>query len=290
MSSAWGNQCRLETLRIQIETKEDRWDLRDRYDLPWMQGAMEITSSIHIGPFEIFYPLKPSVSSIQHFGTHSHPGRLFVVEGIDGSGKSTQLSLLHKWLEAKGYGVVFSEWNSSPLVKDTTKLGKKKKLLTPATFSLIHCTDFADRTERSILPLLKAGAVVLCDRYIYTAFARDVARGMDPEWVRELYGFAVKPAAAFYFRVPLETAIGRLVGARDGFKYYEAGLDLGLSDDAEDSFRMFQGRIIEEYEKMIPEFGLTIIDATLPVEAQQTQVRQIVRTHLEKAKDLRIRP
>jgi len=109
------------------------------------------------------------------------------VEGIDGSGKSTQLSLLHKWLQSRGFGVVFSEWNSSPLVKDTTKLGKKKKLLTPATFSLIHSTDFADRTERSILPLLKAGAVVLCDRYMYTAFARDVARGMDREWVRDLY-------------------------------------------------------------------------------------------------------
>jgi dTMP kinase len=227
---------------------------------------------------------------MQHYGKHCYPGRLFVVEGIDGSGKSTQLSLLHKWLESKGYGVVFSEWNSSPLVKDTTKLGKKKKLLTPATFSLIHSTDFADRTERSILPLLKAGAVVLCDRYIYTAFARDVARGMDREWVRDLYGFAVKPTVAFYFRVPLETAIGRLVGARDGFKYYEAGLDLGLTDDAEDSFRMFQGRIIEEYEQMIPEFGLSIVDATLPVEAQQAQVRQIVQTHLVKAKDVRIRP
>jgi dTMP kinase len=251
---------------------------------------MEITSSVHIGPFEVLYPLKPSVSSMQHYGKHCYPGRLFVVEGIDGSGKSTQLSLLHKWLESKGYGVVFSEWNSSPLVKDTTKLGKKKKLLTPATFSLIHSTDFADRTERSILPLLKAGAVVLCDRYIYTAFARDVARGMDREWVRDLYGFAVKPTVAFYFRVPLETAIGRLVGARDGFKFYEAGLDLGLTDDAEDSFRMFQGRIIEEYEQMIPEFGLTIVDATLPVEAQQARVRQIVQTHLEKAKDVRIRP
>jgi dTMP kinase len=251
---------------------------------------MEITSSIHIGPFEILYPLKPAVPPIQRYGTHAFPGRLFVVEGIDGSGKSTQLMLLHKWLESKGYGVVFSEWNSSPLVKDTTKLGKKKKLLTPATFSLIHSTDFADRTERSILPLLKAGAVVLCDRYIYTAFARDVARGMDREWVRDLYGFAVKPAVAFYFRVPLETAIGRLLGARDGFKFYEAGLDLGLTDDPEDSFRMFQGRIIEEYEKMIPEFGLTTIDATLPVEAQQARVRQIVQSHLENAKDLRTRP
>jgi len=185
--------------------------------------------------------------------------------------------------------VVFSEWNSSPLVKDTTKLGKKKKLLTPATFSLVHATDFADRTEHSILPFLKAGAIVLCDRYIYTAFARDVARGMDGDWVRDLYGFAVKPTVAFYFRVPLETAIGRLVGARDGFKYYEAGLDLGLTADAEDSFRLFQGRILEEYEKMIPEFGLTVIDATMPVEAQQAQVRKIAQSHLDNAKELRRR-
>jgi dTMP kinase len=251
---------------------------------------MEITSNFHIGPFEILYPLKPSVPFNQYDGKNIFPGRLFVVEGIDGSGKSTQLSLLHKWLESKGYGVVFSEWNSSPLVKDTTKLGKKKKLLTPATFSLIHATDFADRTERSILPLLKAGAVVLCDRYVYTAFARDVARGMDREWVRDLYAFAAKPTVAFYFRVPLETAIGRLLGARDGFKYYEAGLDLGLTDDAEDSFRLFQGRILEEYEKMIPEFGLVVIDATLPVEVQQAQMRQIAGKHLESAKNLRTRP
>jgi dTMP kinase len=251
---------------------------------------MGISNSIHIGPYEIFYPLKPSVSSVQQYGQHNLPGRLFVVEGIDGSGKSTQLSLLHKWLEARGYGVVFSEWNSSPLVKDTTKLGKKKKLLTPATFSLIHATDFADRTEHSILPFLKAGAVVLCDRYVYTAFARDAARGMDGDWVRDLYRFAVKPTAAFYFRVPLETAIGRLVGARDGFKYYEAGLDLGLTCDAEDSFRLFQGRILDEYEKMIPEFGLTVIDATMPVEKQQTQVRQIVQSHLANARELRIKP
>src|ERR1700735_419662 len=133
---------------------------------------MDIASGLRIGPFEVLNPLQPAVSRARRYGEHHCPGRLIVVEGIDGSGKSTQLSLLHKWLVAKGYGVVFSEWNSSPLVKDTTKHGKKKKMLTPATFSLIHSTDFADRTERSILPLLKAGAVVLCDRYIYTAFAR----------------------------------------------------------------------------------------------------------------------
>src|SRR5271163_1937500 len=251
---------------------------------------MNIGSHTRIGPFEVFYPVEPIARQVQHPDDQGFPGRLFVVEGIDGSGKSTQLSLLHKWLEAKGYGVVFSEWNSSPLVKDTTKHGKKKKLLTPATFSLIHSTDFADRTERSILPLLKAGAVVLCDRYIYTAFARDVARGMDREWVRELYGFAVQPAIAFYFRVPLETAIHRLLDGRDGFKFYEAGMDLNLADDSVESFRMFQGRILSEYEKMIPEFGLTVVDATLPIEVQQAQVRQIVKAHLDKAKELRVQP
>jgi len=251
---------------------------------------MGITPGMRIGPFEFVGPIPPAVSKPWKRSGDQFPGRLFVVEGIDGSGKSTQLSLLHKWLEAKGYGVVFSEWNSSPLVKDTTKLGKKKKLLTPATFSLIHSTDFADRTERSILPLLKAGAVVLCDRYMYTAFARDVARGMDREWVRDLYGFAVPPTVAFYFRVPLETAIGRLLDARDGLKFYEAGMDLDLSDDHEESFRLFQGRIINEYEKMIPEFGLTVIDATLPIEVQQARVRQIVTSHLAHATELRVQP
>ena len=130
---------------------------------------------------------------------------------------------------------------------------------------------------------------MLCDRYTFTAFARDVARGMDRQWVRELYGFAIQPTVAFYFRVPLETAIGRLLAGRDGFKFYEAGMDLDLSDDPEESFRLFQGRIIEEYEKMIPEFGLMVIDATLPIEIQQTRIRQIVESHLANAGGLRIR-
>jgi dTMP kinase len=251
---------------------------------------MNTGGNLRIGPFEIFYPVEEAMERARPKDSSAFPGKLFVVEGIDGSGKSTQLSLLHKWLESKGYGVVFSTWNSSSLVKDTTKLGKKKKMLTPATFSLVHATDFADRIERSILPLLKAGAVVLCDRYIYTAFARDVARGMNSKWVRDLYGFAVKPTVAFYFRVPLETAIGRLVAARDGFKFYEAGLDLGLSDDPTESFRLFQGRILQEYERMVPEFGLTVIDATLAVEIQQFQVRQIAKAHLDRAKELRVRP
>lgn len=227
---------------------------------------------------------------MKRYGEHRFPGKLFVVEGIDGSGKSTQLMLLHQWLQAEGYGVVFSEWNSSPLVRDTTKRGKKKRRLTPATFSLIHATDFADRMEHNIIPLLKAGAVVLCDRYIYTAFARDVVRGMDSGWVRELYAFAAKPTVAFYFRVPLEVAMQRLLDARDGFKFYEAGMDLALADDEEESFQLFQGRILEEYNKMVPEFDLTVVDATLPIEEQQGQMRQIVKAKLAQAKRLRVAP
>jgi len=212
------------------------------------------------------------------------------VEGIDGSGKSTQLMLLHQWLLAEGYGVVFSEWNSSPLVKETTRRGKKRQMLTPSTFSLIHATDFADRMEHNIIPLLKAGAVVLCDRYIYTAFARDVVRGMDAKWVRDLYSFAVKPTVTFYFRVPLEVAMKRILEGRAGLKYYEAGLDLELSEDPEESFRLFQSRILDEYEKMVPEFEITDVDATLPIEVQQGQMRQIVKAKLAQAKRLRIAP
>ncbi len=227
---------------------------------------------------------------MKRYGEHRFPGKLFVVEGIDGSGKTTQLALLHQWLKAEGYGTVFSEWNSSLLVRDTTKRGKKKRMLTPASFSLIHATDFADRIEHNIIPLLKAGAVVLCDRYIYTAFARDVVRGMDAQWVRELYSFAVKPTVAFYFRIPLQAALNRLRNGRNGIKFYEAGMDLGLSGDPEESFEMFQSRIIEEYEKIVPEYDLTAVDATLPIEVQQTQMRQIVLAKLAQAKRLRVAP
>ena len=224
---------------------------------------------------------------MEMYGKHSFPGRLFIVEGIDGSGKSTQLSLLHQWLESEGYAVVFSEWNSSPLVKNVTRRGKKKKMLTPMTFSLIHATDFADRTEHQIVSPLKAGSVVLADRYIYTAFARDVARGVNREWVRGLYRFAVKPTVGFYFRVTLDEAMRRLLAARAELKFYEAGADLGLADDLEESFRIFQGRIIEEYESMVEEFGLVVIDAGLPIEEQQTRMRQVVADALTGVKKTR---
>ncbi len=218
---------------------------------------------------------------MQRYSEHQFPGRLFVVEGVDGSGKSTQIDLLRRWLVSEGYTVFFSEWNSSPLVKQTTSRGKKKHLLTPTTFSLIHATDFADRTERQIIPPLKAGAIVLADRYIYTAFARDVARGVPPDWVRNLYDFAVKPTVAFYFRVPLDVAIGRILGGRAELKYYEAGMDLGLSNDIRESFRLFQGEIMKQYDSMVDEFGLTVMDAMRPIHEQQHCMREIVKPFLE---------
>jgi dTMP kinase len=218
------------------------------------------------------------------YGQHQFPGKLFVVEGTDGSGKSTQLALLHQWLKAEGYPVFFSEWNSSPLVKDTTKRAKRRRLFTPTTFSLIHATDFADRIERDIIPPLKAGAIVLADRYIYTAFARDVARGCDRAWVREIYRFAVKPTVAFFFRAPLDVAIDRIISGRPELKYYEAGMDMDWSDDEEESFKTFQGKILEEYDLMVEEFGLTLIDAKRSIEKQQREVREIVRRHLKKEK------
>ena len=213
---------------------------------------------------------------MQFFLPNRGPGRLIVVEGIDGSGKSTQIALLSQWLRLRGYAVAFSEWNSSPLVHDTTRRGKRKEMFTPTSFSLIHATDFADRMERYIIPLLKAGAVVCADRYAYTAFARDMVRGVDRAWVRNIYRFALKPDLAFYFKVPLEVALGRILGGRNALKYYEAGMDLGLSRNIEESFRIFQGRILAEYESMIEEMGFHVIDATKSIESQQKEMRRIV--------------
>jgi dTMP kinase len=224
---------------------------------------------------------------METYGSHRTPGRLFVVEGVDGSGKSTQIALLRQWLISEGYAVFFSEWNSSPLVKKTTSRGKKKQLLTPTSFSLIHATDFADRTEHDIIPPLKAGAIVLADRYIYTAFARDVARGVDRQWVRELYHFAVRPTCTFYFRVPLDVSLGRILTGRSELKYYEAGMDMGLSADPRESFKLFQQRIIDEYEDMIDEYNLIALNATLPIPEQQRQMRQLVLPHLQGVRRLR---
>ena len=212
---------------------------------------------------------------------HSLPGRLIAVEGLDGSGKSTQIYLLKRWLELQGIKVFFTEWNSSQMVRRATRRGKKKQLLTPTTFSLIHSTDFADRYERQILPLMKAGFIVLADRYIYTAMARDVVRGCSPAWVRNLYSFALQPDITFFFHVPLDVALERILSSRTKLKYHEAGMDLGLSQDPQESFRLFQERIQEQYLSMVDEFDFTVIDATRSIEDQQQEVRRVVEERID---------
>ncbi len=212
---------------------------------------------------------------------HAYPGKLFIVEGVDGSGKSTQIDLLKKWLESEGYSVFYTEWNSSELVKETTREAKKKNLLTPTTFSLLHATDFADRLNYQIIPPLKAGMIVLADRYAYTAFARDVVRGVSPNWVRDLYSFAVKPDISFYFDVPITVACDRILSNRAEIKFHEAGMDLGLHIDTRESFKIFQGRIMDQYKKMVDEFGLTVINATDEIHDQQDIVREQVSAALK---------
>ena len=202
-------------------------------------------------------------------GARTHNGKLIVVEGIDGSGKSTQLHLLDKWLKSLGLNVFFTEWNSSDVVKEITSKGKKKALLTPTTFSLLHATDFADRYERNISPLLEAGYFVLADRYTYTALARDVVRGCTSSWVRKVYSFAAVPDIAFYFRVPPDIAMDRILEGRPKLKYYEAGMDLNLSNDEYESYRIFQTRIVEQYESMVNRDEFAVIDGTLDIEEQQ---------------------
>lgn len=215
------------------------------------------------------------------FSELGFPGRLIAVEGLDGSGKSTQIYLLKRWMELEGIKVFFSEWNSSALVKSATSKGKKRELLSPTTFSLIHATDFADRYERQLVPLLRAGYIVLCDRYAFTAFARDVVRGCPPKWVRGIYNFAALPDMTFFFKARLEVSLQRILDGRPQLKYFEAGMDMGLATDPYESFRIFQGRILEQYLAMSTEFDFVVIDANERVEVQQQLVRQLVQSRID---------
>ncbi len=161
--------------------------------------------------------------------------------------------------------------------------GKKKNLLTPTTFSLLHAVDFADRFTYQILPPLKAGMIVLADRYVYTAFARDVARGVHPDWVRAVYSGALRPDLTLYFRVPIEISLERLLSGRAKLKYHEAGMDVGLSADPVESFRLFQSRVLTIYDQLTFEFGMRPIDATTELPGQlkivRTMVQEILRDY-----------
>ena len=150
------------------------------------------------------------------------------------------------------------------------------------TFSLLHATDFADRLLYKIIPPLKAGMIVLADRYAYTAFARDATRGVDRQWVRELYSFAVKPDLALYFRVPIDVSLDRLMARRVKLKFYEAGMDLGWSTNPLESFRLFQGKVLGEYDRLVDEFGLEVVDAVGSITVQQQIVRRLTSPYLDR--------
>jgi dTMP kinase len=208
---------------------------------------------------------------------HPFPGKLIVIEGTDGVGRSTQAELLRNWLAVEGYGVVTTEWKSSELIFRVIDKAKSKNALNTITFSLLYATDLADRLHNIILPALKAGLIVIADRYFYTAFARDVVRGADPAWVRKLYGFAVEPDLVFYLKMPLENLLRRIITTRGGLDFYESGRDIGMSTDLYQSFKLYQSQILFEYEHMMDEYNFKVVAADDPIDTVQKILRNSVR-------------
>ena len=214
---------------------------------------------------------------------HDYPGKLIVLEGTDGVGRSTQAELLQHWLAVEGFGVIVTEWKSSELIFRVIDKAKSKNALNTITFSLLYATDLADRLHNIILPALRAGLIVIADRYYYTAFARDVVRGADPRWVRKVYGFAVEPDLVFYMKMPLEPLLRRIITTRGGLDFYESGRDIGMSTDLYQSFKLYQSQILLEYERMVDEYKFNMIAADDPIDAVQRTLRTQVRTLLEGA-------
>jgi dTMP kinase len=208
---------------------------------------------------------------------HPYPGKLIVIEGTDGVGRSTQAELLKNWLAVEGYGAILTEWKSSELIFRVIDKAKSKNALNTITFSLLYATDLADRLNNLILPALRAGLVVIADRYYYTAFARDVVRGADPAWVRKLYGFAVEPDLVFYLKMPLESLLRRIITTRGGLDFYESGRDIGMSTDLYQSFKLYQSQILFEYEHMVDEYSFKVINAGDPIDVVQKVLRASVR-------------
>lgn len=208
--------------------------------------------------------------------SEQYSGKLVVLEGTDGVGRSGQAEMLKHWLEVEGYGVVVTEWKSSALISNAIDKAKSKNALNTITFSLLYATDLADRLNRVIVPALKAGFVVIADRYYYTAFARDVVRGADAVWVRKLYGFAPKPDLVFYLRMPIDDLLKRIITSRGGLDFYESGRDIGMSTDLYQSFKLYQSKIVHEYERMAEEYQFKVIEAA----AHPQHVQKLLRAEL----------
>jgi len=200
------------------------------------------------------------------------PGRLIVIEGTDGVGRSTQLNLLRPWLESIGYAVIETEMTGSVLIGNGLKRAKEGNTLGPVTLNLFYATDFVDRFESEVLPALRAGFIVLTDRYIYSLIARALVRDADPQWLKSIYGLALKPDAIFYLKIGLQELIPRVL-QRGGFDYWESGMDLRLGADLYESFVNYQTRLLAEFEKMTETYEFQVIDATLPVE----QITEILK-------------
>lgn len=192
---------------------------------------------------------------------HGYEGLLVVIEGTDGSGKTTQLELLKKYLQDQSYGVMVSEWKTSRLIANVIDDAKERNLLNATTYSLLYAADFADRLENQIIPALKSGFVVLLDRYFYTALARDVVRGQDIEWVKNLYSYAPEPDLVFYLDMPVDVLLKRIIGTT-GLDFYESGRDVGFSTDFYKSFGIYQNKCLDQYNEMKKEYGFITIDGT----------------------------
>jgi len=216
----------------------------------------------------------------QYKSKHGYEGLLIVIEGTDGSGKSTQIERLKRWIEDQSYGVMVSEWKTSKFIADAINDAKERNLLNATTFSLLYAADFADRLENIILPALKAGFVVILDRYVYTAYARDVVRGHNIEWLKNLYDYAPEPDMVFYLDVPVEILLKRIIGTT-GLDYWESGRDIGLSSDFYKSFQIYQGKCLDEYQKMIKEYGFISIDGTLSEKEIHKKIVSHVKNLLE---------
>jgi dTMP kinase len=219
---------------------------------------------------------------IPYLPIDGYPGKLIAIEGTDGVGRSTQIQLLREWLEIKGYGVVETGWTRSPLMQPTIELAKSSNTLNKLTFVLLYATDFADRLEKEIIPALKAGFVVLSDRYIFTALARAGVRGTDRAWLRTLYGFAIAPHLVFYLNIDVKNLIQRVLDAR-GMDFWESGMDLKTGDDIYDSFRSYQNKLLKEYASMADEFNFRVVDARRSIDRIQDELRRQVEAFLEPA-------
>lgn len=204
---------------------------------------------------------------------HAYPGKLIVLEGTDGVGRSTHAEMLQNWLAVEGYGAVMTEWKSSELISTAIDKAKSKNALNTITFSLLYATDLADRLHNIIVPALRAGLIVIADRYYYTAFARDVVRGADQAWVRKIYGFAVEPDLVFYLKMPLEGLLKRIITTRGGLDFYESGRDIGMSTDLYQSFKLYQSKILQEYDHMVDEYNFKVLGADDPIETVQKHLR-----------------